>query len=240
MDGNYQELKDAVVGATQQGSPTSPLGDFPELAKMYSSSFQVPLSNAATQVQAANTAVTVRNQAAAAAAARAAAAHAASVKKQQLEDMLNPDKYRIEQRDDGGYGFYAPDGREVSVSDFAKISGTTPNKILADSQNPIDIGYRQDYQNLQDYIQAKLNSNHDDSAKQQALAIEDAVRQDSGVDLGKLKIQDVLERFKQAYPTIYGRTNTGVRSGQLFIPGTSRTTSYGIDAGSDTSAGIGS
>jgi hypothetical protein len=76
------------------------------------------------------------------------------------EQKAKQDKknYQKVKKADGGYAFYDPDGKEISASDYANATGTKPSEVLADSENPIDIGYRDDYNNLQDYIHAKINS----------------------------------------------------------------------------------
>lgn len=211
----YAALKSAVLGATQQGSPDSPLGSFPELAKLYSSSFQLPLAQAGTAVQSNNTALTVKAQ-----------QDAAKLKQQQQQDMLDPAKYKQIPAADGGYNFVAPNGQTISAYDYAKITGKDLGSILKGSENPIDTGFQQDYKNLQDYINNKVNSRNDpnsDAAKQ-AKAIEDKVSQQYGLDLNKMPIEDVISAFKQAYPTVFqgggfqGPGSAGVQSGQTFLP----------------------
>lgn len=223
---NFSTLKAAVTGATQLGSPSSPLGSFPELAKMYSSAFQLPLSNAATAVGANNTALTVKN-----------AQNQADFKQKLEQDMIDPAKYKQIPIEDGGFDFVAPNGQKISAYDYARITGKDLGSILKQSQNPIDIGFQQDYKNLQDYINNKVNSHNDSGAADKAKAVEDQVKQQFGIDLAKLPTQDVITAFQKAYPTVFrsggfGGANTGgVPSGQTFIPGQNATPPTGGGSG---------
>lgn len=188
-------LKAAVTGGTQVGSPDSPLGNYPEIAKLYSSRFQLPLSNANTAVQANNDALTVKNQQA-----------QADFKQQQEQDMANPSKYKQVPEPGGGYTFYAPNGQKISASIYAHITGQDLGKVLSGSDNPVDQVFSQDYQNLQTYLNAKRNaaSSPQDAAK--AKQIEDTVFKQSGgkVDLSKEKPTDITTQFQHAYPEVFG------------------------------------
>lgn len=208
---NMDALRSAVLGAQQQGSPASPLGAFPELAKLYQSSFQLPLSNAATQAQGYNLTAKVQND-------QEAQEAALREKAQQLKDLQDPGKYQQLPKDDGGYAFLDPTGKEISAFEYSRITGQSPDKILSQSQNPIDVGFMQDYQNLQDYLNAKVNANNDDEASGIARQIEETVKKNQGVDLSKMRISDVIKRFQQAYPTVFGLKQAGVKAGTTFLP----------------------
>lgn len=210
-------LRDAVLGATNIQSPTSPLGSFPELARLYQSSFQLPQSGGAANALANQATQTVADQKAAAAAKK------------------KSDYQRIKKKD-GGYAFFDPSGKEISAYDYANGVGKNPADVLADSENPIDIGYQQDYKNLQDYIGAKLNSKQDSQAASQAKQIEDQVRQAHGIDLSSLNPQQLIDQFKQAYPTVYGGHRPGVEAGSVLIGPRPSATSLDLTGGG---AGIG-
>jgi hypothetical protein len=193
-------LRDAVLGAGGIQPSASPLGSFPELSRMYASSAQLPQATGAANI--------LTNQATDIVKQREAAA---SAKKSKA-------KYRRIKRSDGGFGFYDPDGNEISAHDYAAATDSTPSQVLSDSENPIDIGYQQDYKNLQEYINNKLNAKHDQEANDAAVATEQQVKKAYGVDLGKLTPSQLIDKFKEQYPTIYGRKNTGVPAGQVFVP----------------------
>ncbi len=207
---NQDALKQAVMGSQQLGSPTSPLGNFPELASLYKSSFQLPLSSAAVKGEASNAGVQVENQRAAEKAAL-----------QQQADLKDPNKYQQLAKADGGYSFVDPTGKEISAYEYSRVTGKSPDKLLSESQNPIDIGFNQDYKNLQDYINAKVNAKNNGEAATTAKQIEEQVKKDYDVDLKGMDIKQVISRFQEAYPTVFGLQKAGVRSGQTLIPSAS-------------------
>lgn len=215
---NYGQLRDAVLGATQQGSPTSPLGSFPELDRLYASNFQLPLSEAATHAQGAQTDTTVSNNDAAAAEARANELDAAKQKLQDIQDAADPSKFQQVAKPDGGYAFYDGAGNEISAFQYAQATNKSPADVLKNSTNPIDIGFNQDYKQLEAYINAKANAKNDQSAADQASNIEAIVKKNYGIDLGKESIQDVINQFKSAYPTVFGGTGKGIAVSQRLIP----------------------
>lgn len=210
---NYAQLKSAVLGAQQAGG-VSPLGNFAGLDKLYAVTSPSNYSAQAGQVAGAayNANVTAKNQ-------QAEADAAAQAAKQKLKDISDPSKYQQVAKQDGGYGFYDPLGNEISASEYASITKKSPADILKQSQNPIDISFRQDYNNLQDYINAKVASKQDSEKKATAQAIEQQVKKQYGVDLGKMNIQEVLQKFQQAYPTVFGGNKRGVTAGQTLVPG---------------------
>lgn len=180
-------------------TPTSPLGNFPELAQMYQSSFQLPLSNAQTGSQANADQITVANQKAAQSAGN----------------------YRQIPLPDGGFGFVDPTGKEISASEYAAATGKAPTDVLKNSTNPIDIGYQKDFKDLQDYINLKLQSSKDTAAAQKAKAIEADVQKSYKINIAKMTPAQLIATFQSAYPTIYGANQNnapGVPSGHTFIP----------------------
>ena len=171
----------------------SPLGAFPELSQMYATNFSTPLSDANTGAQLQQDQVTVENQ-------KKAAAQAES----NAKAFADKSKYTVQQRVDGGFGFYGPDGKEVSAAQYANNTGQKLTDVLKDSKNPIDIRYNQDQTNLTKYLSAKANSKFD--AKQAAIAkqIESQVNKAYGINLGQQNPQQLIGMMQQNYPTIYG------------------------------------
>lgn len=180
-------------------TPTSPLGNFPELAAMYRSSFQSIPSNAQTQAQAVSDQNTVSAQNSAASAGN----------------------YQQVARPDGGFGFYDPQGNEISAAQYAAATGKAPGDVLKNSTNPIDIGYQKDFKDLQQYINLKLQSGQDTAAAQKAKAIESNVQKSYGINIAKLTPNQLIQAFQYAYPTVYGANQNnapGVPVGHTFIP----------------------
>lgn len=208
----YAQLKAAVLGAQSNPAPgASPLGDFPELTKLYSSGAQLQQQQLGSAAPNYNSGV----QASADAAAANASSSAAS---QKLKDLSDPNKYRQEQAPDGGYNFYDPLGNPISASQFASVRNGNPADILKNSQNPIDKAFVQDYNSLQTYVQNKQNAKVDTKAAAAAKATEDQVMKLYGVNLAKESPAEVINTFKAAYPTVFGGTNTGVPANSTFLP----------------------
>jgi len=196
-------------------TPASPLGSFPELSNMYRSSFQLPLSNAQMQAQSAHDAITIANQ-----------KKAEEIRKKYAQDLLDPSKYQRVKKSDGGYAFIGPDGKEVSASAYADLIGRNPKDVLQDSENPIDIAYAQDFDNLQDFLKATLTGDTEKAKQYYAL----------NPGLEKMKPDEVIRQFKEAYPTVYGGNKAGVPLGKTAIPTVRKQdenplAAYGITAG---------
>lgn len=196
-------------------TPASPLGSFPELAQMYRSSFQLPLSNAQMQAQSAHDAITIANQ-----------KKAEEIRQRHAQDLLDPNKYQRIKKADGGFAFVGPDGKEISASAYADLIGKNPKDVLKDSENPIDIAYSQDFDNLQDFLRAVTTGDKEKSKQYYAL----------NPGLEKMKPDEVIRQFKEAYPTVYGGNKAGVPLGQTAIPTVRKQdenplAAYGITAG---------
>lgn len=193
-------LRDAVLGAGSIQPSASPLGSFPELSKLYESSAQLPQAGGAASILVNQASDIVKEREAAAAAKK------------------DKSKYQRIKRPDGGYGFIDPTGQEISAHDYANAIGASPSEVLADSENPIDIGYQQDYKNLQEYISNKLNAKYDPDAAGAAQATEEQIKKAYGVNLSKMKPGELIAKFKEQYPTVYGGKKAGVPVGNVFIP----------------------
>lgn len=182
---NFQQLKSAVLGATNIQSPSSPIVQYPELAKMYQSSFQLPQIKAAVGAQSAITNTQV-----------AAAEAAKKAEQQKQQDMLDPNKYQQIPKQDGGYEFIAPNGQSITAQDYARITGKNEAQVLSDSKNPMDQNFVNDYNNLQDFLTALRNN---DTAKV------DAITQ-AQPELNNFKdnLPGLIDLFKKHYPTVYG------------------------------------
>lgn len=199
---NQTALQSAQAGSAAIQDPNNPLGS--TLQPQLSAIKDVTYGNLQTGA-AASAAV---NQAQIQVAAEKAAAAAKN----------DPSKYQKIQTQDGGYKFYGPDGKEVSAIDYARVNNTTPDKVLADSQNPIDIAFQQDYNQLQKYFSDKLNSKTDTTAATEAANIEKKVKDEYGIDLASQNHQQVVQSFMQAYPTIFGLHSTGVQGTNALLP----------------------
>lgn len=214
------QLRAAVLGASniQAPAPIDPAFTSPEIAQANQIKFQLPQSNAGAYAigQQADMDLKAQEQAAAYEEKRKAA-------------LLDPSKYQQIPKEDGGYSFLDPLGNEISAHDYSRVTGKSVASILSDSENPIDIGFLQDFSNLQDYIDAKIASKTDPEADGLVKQIEQTVRDEFGEDLSQMEIKQVIERFQRAYPTVYGLKQPGVQAGRTFLPSTSA-----AEAGADT------
>lgn len=208
---NQQALQDANASAAAITNPNNPLGSTlaPDLATIHNVGYA---NSDATGVASAN--VNIAQQQVTAAKEAAAAA------KKAAQDAADPSKFQRIQKEDGGYQFLDGAGKEISASQYASALGISPDKVLKDSQNPIDIAFQQDYQQLQKYFTDKINSKNDPTAAAEAQAIEDGVKKSSGgkINLANLNHQDVVKSFMQAYPTVFGLTTTGPQGTNALLP----------------------
>lgn len=185
-------LREAVLASQNIQAPASPLGasNAPEIAKFSQASFQAPLARAATYVQTQNSQ--------AIAAQRAQAEKIAAQKQQDLADFK---AYKVVKKEDGGFDFVDPNGQKVDIATVTQRTGASPVDILKSSENPIDIQYVQDYNNLQDFIQSILSGNT--KKKDEYIA---AAKQ-SGIDLSQYNTKDGINKligeFRQAYQRYY-------------------------------------
>lgn len=201
------DLKDAVLGGQQEGGG-DPFGGYPELDALYAPEMAAIGSNAVTKGAAYNDAVAVAN-------AKAAQAAELQRKQQLVADLSDPNKYQQLPKEDGGYTFLSPNGKEISAFDYSRITGKSIDSILADSQNPIDIGFNKDWANLNDYLDAWYQGDKD-KVKQ---------FQDAQPELKSITDpQDIVNRFRQAYPTVFGqggfagKGTAGQPTGSTYIP----------------------
>lgn len=125
----------------------------------------------------------------------AEAARRARVK--ELEDKMDPSKYSMYRRDDGGFGFLDPQGNEIEISRYAEVTGQNPAQILRDSDNPFDRQFLNDYQNVGNLITAIQNG--DQEVVQQ-------FTRDNG-EVGDMKPEDLMRELIRRYPHIYGNGN---------------------------------
>lgn len=205
-----EQLRQATLGAVSAQAPTSPLGSFPEISKLYDSSFQSLQSAAPTSVR-----LNLAKDTVAAAKAKKDGSNFQKVKK-----------------GDGGFDFFDAEGKPISAYDYAIATGKRPSEVLGDSENPIDMGYLQDFENLKDFLTVYRNKDYSTADKEK---VDEFVK-----DQPELKryiqtndIVGLMERFKQAYPTVYGGGNASVPVGRTFIP------KYNRDDGVDYASGGG-
>ncbi|CAB4176082.1 hypothetical protein UFOVP1522_16 [uncultured Caudovirales phage] len=220
-----QALKDAVYGGANAALPAQVSGTTdPAVASSFSARYAAPVAHAVSNAAVNQSQMQVEE-----------AKKAAAAAKQAQQDMLDPRKYQQIAKSDGGYGFFDPTGKEISAHDYARVVGASVDKVLADSENPIDKQYINDYRNFNEYMTAWQNG---DTKKVEAI-------QSQTPELKNIKSpQELAHRFMQAYPTVYGiggfkgPGTAGQPNNTNFIPYAGQQNSAG-DYGISTPGGIG-
>jgi len=186
------QLRAAVLGAQNIQAPVSPNAAWasPEIAQAAQSSFQLPQSNAGANAVGQQAEMDLKAQ-----------EEAAAYEEKRKAAMLDPNRYSQIPKEDGGYTFLDPTGKEISAHDYARVTGKSVDNILADSENPIDIGFREDYKNLQDFLSAIQNNDKE-------------TRDSIMAEVPELKkfendIPGLIKTFQNHYPTVYGLNKDG-------------------------------
>lgn len=125
-----------------------------------------------------------------------------AARKQRLADLQNkadPENFRKERKADGGYAFYDPEGNEISINDYAAVTGQRRVDILSDSENPVDQEYIRDWQNMNELAQAFYDN--DQGVIQQFTQ--------ANPNLKDMKPRDFMSELIKKYPHIYGYGGSG-------------------------------
>lgn len=196
MDKYAQALQAPVAG-----TPTSPLGDFPELRGMYDVRFQNAGKAGAMQALSSTRSIQEQNARAAEAAAKRAEIDKLQESIKQKQALADPNNYQKVAKEDGGFDYYDPSGNRISVADYAKIKNTTPAKVLADSENNLDRQYIQDHKNLNELLNTVSSGDQDKLKKiyESNPGLEQSIK--------GMKPDELVRRFRQSYPNIYGDNN---------------------------------
>jgi len=89
---------------------------------------------------------------------QANAAKAAAIQEKQLTDAKDPSKAQMTLLPDNkGYAFYDGTGKQIGINQFSLLTGKTPAQLLANSPNPKDQKFVQDYNTLQALSSAWVN-----------------------------------------------------------------------------------
>lgn len=210
------QLQQAVLGAGNIQTPISPLGDFPELRQLYQVDFQMP------QIAGAANAIVGGAQEAerAAAAGRAAAERAAKAKQEAADAIKDPKRYERVKKKDGGYDFFFtdPSGKrqQVDIATLSRNTGTKAIDWVDDSENPIDIQYREDSKNLEGFMNAVVSKNRKkisayvENAKAEGVDLSPYIKDRGGVD-------KLIKKFQQNYRRYY-TPDWGARPGGASVP----------------------
>lgn len=165
----------------------SPLGNFEDLAKAYSLSFARQRGQAQSVADEAQTGQQVANQ-------------QSSIKQQiqELQNLTDPNAYKKVRKEDGGFDFVDPTGKQVDIATVTDRTGTTARDWIDDSENPIDVQYRNDYENLQKFMDAVLSKDQD--TIDQYISTDPSLKQ---YTQGRGGIDRLLQEFKRSYQRYY-------------------------------------
>lgn len=113
---------------------------------------------------------------------------------QELQDMMDPGKYERRRKDDGGFSFYDPTGKEIGIDMYTKRTGLRAADVLKDSDNPIDQQYVSDYMNMNKLMQAAFNGETDEV---NTILEKNNLSKDT-------KPESYMQQLIKRYPHIYG------------------------------------
>lgn len=132
---------------------------------------------------------------------RAQAAAEAEAKK--IIDEDDPSKAQMVMRPNGeGYDFYNGAGKKIGINEFSLIVGKKPAEILADSDNPRDQRFVQDYKTISALSNAWVNGDQETLSK-----FREADPKKFNELISKYKTPgDMMKGFTQFYSDYYGST----------------------------------
>lgn len=188
---DYKQFTDAILQGANLSAPASSIA---ELGNSMRGAFRASAVARPGQAQG----VAAATQAEEEERRRKEAAEAAARK---LQDKLDPSKYQKIRKEDGGFAFFDPDGNEIDIDNYAKKTGYRKVDILSDSENPVDLQFIDDYQQMQKLNQAVWSGSDE---------IED-FKMDypelfSGGN-GSPTPQDLNKKLLEKYPHIFGMGN---------------------------------
>lgn len=141
-------------------------------------------------------------------AAQNAQAQADFAKKQQIQDLSDkatalknagdPSKFQRIGKADGGFDFLDGAGNPITVQQYAAAKGTSPSKVLANSDNSVDKQYVAHYKLTQSLVEALVNG--DAKARDKIFAANPGLKEATHGLTG----QQIVQQFQQAYPQVYG------------------------------------
>lgn len=117
--------------------------------------------------------------------------------------------------DHSGYTFYDGTGKQLNINQFSLLTGKRPDEILADSDNPRDQQFVNDYKTMKAISNAWVNG---DNATLQKYRAADPQKFNTIVSQYKTP-GDMVKGFMSYYSDFYGDGNGSNRpAGQTFSP----------------------
>lgn len=119
---------------------------------------------------------------------------------QKLQDKLDPSKYQMRRKQDGGFDFLDPEGNFIDINRYAQVTGQRPSDILKYSDNPFDQQYINDYNNTKGVIEAIQMGDTD--------TLQALLKDNQNID-PNMKPEDLMKELIRRYPHIYGAGRYG-------------------------------
>lgn len=129
-----------------------------------------------------------------------------SIQIQNQQDSLDPSKYTIGKNPDGSIKIVNGAGQDVSIGQYAALTGADPAKTLASVgvTDKAGVQFQEAYSNLQDYIQNKIAAQNGDQTA--AAKVKQYVAANTG--LGNLQLGQLQQLFMQQYGSYFGEPSS--------------------------------
>lgn len=114
---------------------------------------------------------------------------------QKIQDKLDPSKYTMRRKEDGGFDFIDPDGNLIDINRYSQVTGQRPADILKYSDNPFDQQFVNDYNNTKGVIDAIQQGDTD--------TLQAYLKDNANID-PNMKPEDLMKELIRRYPHIYG------------------------------------
>lgn len=117
---------------------------------------------------------------------------------QELQDQMDPSKYQQVRKDDGGFAFFDPSGKEIDIDTYAKRTGQRRVDVLKDSENPLDQQFIDDYMQMNDLNQ-KIWQNDTEEINNYKLQYPELFSNGNNPTP-----EEINKKLLEKYPHIYG------------------------------------
>lgn len=127
--------------------------------------------------------------------------------RQRAEEAMNdPSKYQKVRKEDGGFDFYDPFGRQINAHTFALKTGKRHADILKDSENDLDKQFIQHWEQVEEL--AKVRIRRDDAAEQK-LYKKYGIDKERQKVLKSMPVDQLTDEFRKAYPNVFTSPQQG-------------------------------
>lgn len=126
-----------------------------------------------------------------------------SIEKKEKDDAADPSKASMKLKPDGkGYLFYDGAGNMLNINQFSMLTGKRPDELLADSDDPRDQKFVDDYRTMKSISNAWVNGDNETLQKFRAA---DPEKFNQLVSRYKTP-SDMVRAFTDYYSDYYGKT----------------------------------